>query len=78
MESPDDDWVRGQTNVIAVLFLCVGVYTGVGIFFQLFIFNLTGVRLTARLRYLYAFNVNTISITGGFLYRALMSYDDYY
>ncbi|KAJ8720984.1 hypothetical protein PYW08_006449 [Mythimna loreyi] len=50
LENPDDDWVRGQTNIIAVLFLCVGVYTGVGIFFQLFIFNLTGVRLTARLR----------------------------
>ncbi|PZC77504.1 hypothetical protein B5X24_HaOG200315 [Helicoverpa armigera] len=50
LESPDNDWVRGQTNVIAVLFLLVGVYTGVGIFFQIFIFNLTGVRLTARLR----------------------------
>uniref|UniRef100_A0A2A4JRP4 ABC-type xenobiotic transporter n=1 Tax=Heliothis virescens TaxID=7102 RepID=A0A2A4JRP4_HELVI len=50
LESPDNDWVRGQTNVIAILFLLVGIYTGVGIFFQIFIFNLTGVRLTARLR----------------------------
>ncbi|XP_026736211.1 multidrug resistance protein homolog 49-like [Trichoplusia ni] len=50
LESPDSDWVRGQTNIIAILFLLVGVYTGVGIFFQIFIFNLTGVRLTARLR----------------------------
>lgn len=50
LESPDSDWVRGQTNVIAILFLLVGVYTGIGIFFQIFIFNVTGVRLTARLR----------------------------
>ncbi|KAL0879462.1 hypothetical protein ABMA27_003213 [Loxostege sticticalis] len=50
LESPDEDWVRGQTNIIACLFLAVGVLTGIGIFFQIFIFNLTGVRLTARLR----------------------------
>ncbi|XP_026331957.1 multidrug resistance protein homolog 49-like isoform X2 [Hyposmocoma kahamanoa] len=50
LENPDDNWVRGETNLIAVLFLLVGVLTGVGIFFQIFIFNLTGVRLTARLR----------------------------
>ncbi|CAH1634814.1 unnamed protein product [Spodoptera littoralis] len=50
LESPDSEWVRGQSNVIAILFLLVGVYTGIGIFFQIFIFNVTGVRLTARLR----------------------------
>ncbi|CAH0719110.1 unnamed protein product, partial [Brenthis ino] len=50
LESKDEDYVRSGTNIIAVLFLLVGVYTGVGIFFQIFIFNLTGVRLTARLR----------------------------
>ncbi|XP_075982396.1 multidrug resistance protein homolog 49-like isoform X2 [Anticarsia gemmatalis] len=50
LEHPDSDWVRGETNMIAILFLIVGVITGVGIFFQIFIFNLTGVRLTARLR----------------------------
>ncbi|XP_059046777.1 multidrug resistance protein homolog 49-like isoform X2 [Achroia grisella] len=50
LESKDDNWVRGETNFIAILFLIVGVMTGVGIFFQIFIFNLTGVRLTARLR----------------------------
>ncbi|XP_038218761.1 multidrug resistance protein homolog 49-like [Zerene cesonia] len=50
LESKDEDYVRSGTNVIAVLFLLVGVYTGFGIFFQIFIFNLTGVRLTARLR----------------------------
>ncbi|XP_068623038.1 multidrug resistance protein homolog 49-like [Battus philenor] len=50
LENPDEDFVRGGTNIIAVLFLIVGVFTGIGIFFQIFIFNLTGVRLTARLR----------------------------
>ncbi|XP_063831950.1 multidrug resistance protein homolog 49 [Ostrinia nubilalis] len=50
LQSSDENWVRGQTNIIAILFLIVGVLTGVGIFFQIFIFNLTGVRLTARLR----------------------------
>ncbi|KAF9405762.1 hypothetical protein HW555_013622, partial [Spodoptera exigua] len=50
LESPDSDWVRGQSNIIAILFLLVGVYTGIGIFFQILIFNITGVRLTARLR----------------------------
>ncbi|XP_039747692.1 multidrug resistance protein homolog 49-like isoform X2 [Pararge aegeria] len=50
LESKDEDYVRGGTNWIAVLFLLVGVYTGFGIFFQIYIFNLTGVRLTARLR----------------------------
>ncbi|KAM3965965.1 multidrug resistance protein homolog 49 [Aphomia sociella] len=50
LESTNENWVREETNVIAILFLLVGVVTGVGIFFQIFIFNLTGVRLTARLR----------------------------
>ncbi|KAJ0172665.1 hypothetical protein K1T71_011804 [Dendrolimus kikuchii] len=50
LESSDANWVRGETNVIAILFLAVGVMTGIGIFFQIFIFNLTGVRLTSRLR----------------------------
>ncbi|XP_047508388.1 multidrug resistance protein homolog 49-like isoform X2 [Pieris napi] len=50
LESKDEDYVRSGTNLIAVLFLVVGVYTGIGIFFQIFIFNLTGVRLTERLR----------------------------
>ncbi|KAI8440970.1 hypothetical protein MSG28_009258 [Choristoneura fumiferana] len=50
LQSKDEDWVRGETNFIAVLFLAVGLLTGFGIFFQIFIFNLTGVRLTARLR----------------------------
>ncbi|XP_052744794.1 multidrug resistance protein homolog 49-like [Bicyclus anynana] len=50
LESKDDDYVRSGTNIIAILFLLVGVYTGIGILFQIYIFNLTGVRLTARLR----------------------------
>ncbi|CAG5040909.1 unnamed protein product [Parnassius apollo] len=50
LENSDEDFIRGKTNIIAVLFLVVGVFTGIGIFFQIYIFNLTGVRLTARLR----------------------------
>ncbi|CAH2055806.1 unnamed protein product, partial [Iphiclides podalirius] len=50
LEHPDEDYVRGGMNVIAVLFLLVGVYTGMSMFIQIFVFNLTGVRLTARLR----------------------------
>ncbi|XP_072945637.1 multidrug resistance protein homolog 49 [Epargyreus clarus] len=50
LESTDESYVQGGTNMIAVLFLIVGVYTGIGIFFQIYVFNLTGVRLTARLR----------------------------
>ncbi|CAH2055805.1 unnamed protein product, partial [Iphiclides podalirius] len=50
LENPDEEFVRTGTNIIAILFLVVGVFTGIGIFFQIFIFNLTGVRLTARLR----------------------------
>ncbi|XP_049878557.1 multidrug resistance protein homolog 49-like [Pectinophora gossypiella] len=49
-ESSDENWVRSETNIIAILFLLVGVLTGIGIFVQIYIFNLTGVRLTARLR----------------------------
>ncbi|CAH2087972.1 unnamed protein product [Euphydryas editha] len=50
LESMDEDYVRRGTNIIAILFLLVGLYTGIGIFFQIFVFNITGVRLTARLR----------------------------
>ncbi|XP_013191344.1 multidrug resistance protein homolog 49 [Amyelois transitella] len=50
LASQDADWVRSQVNVIAIYFLLVGVCTGTAIFLQIFIFNLTGVRLTARLR----------------------------
>ncbi|KAJ2945156.1 hypothetical protein O0L34_g9219 [Tuta absoluta] len=50
LESTNEEYVIGGTNMIAVLFLVVGVVTGIGIFVQIYIFNLTGVRLTARLR----------------------------
>ncbi|GBP97567.1 Multidrug resistance protein homolog 65 [Eumeta japonica] len=50
LESTDDQYVKREANYIAVLFVLVGVATGVGIFCQIFIFNLTGVRMTARLR----------------------------
>ncbi|XP_045453691.1 multidrug resistance protein homolog 49-like [Melitaea cinxia] len=50
LESKDEVYVRNGTNIIAILFLLVGLYTGIGIFFQIFVFNVTGVRLTARLR----------------------------
>ncbi|CAG5040900.1 unnamed protein product [Parnassius apollo] len=50
LENPNENFVRSGANFIAVMFVVVGIYTGIGIFFQIFIFNLTGVRLTARLR----------------------------
>ncbi|KAL4713463.1 hypothetical protein ACJJTC_010448 [Scirpophaga incertulas] len=49
-QNKDEKWIQEQTNLIAIAFLLVGLLTGVGVFFQIFIFNLTGVRLTSRLR----------------------------
>ncbi|XP_061717365.1 multidrug resistance protein homolog 49-like [Cydia pomonella] len=50
LESNNERYVMSETNKIALMFLGVGVLTGVGIFLQIYIFNVTGVRLTARLR----------------------------
>ena len=46
----DDDEVRRETVNFSILFLIVGVVTGVGTFLQMYMFGLAGVRMTARLR----------------------------
>ncbi|KAK1131154.1 hypothetical protein K0M31_017447 [Melipona bicolor] len=46
----DDEEVRRQTVKFSILFLIVGVVTGVGTFLQMYMFGLAGVRMTARIR----------------------------
>ncbi|KAJ2945157.1 hypothetical protein O0L34_g9220 [Tuta absoluta] len=50
LESKNEKYIMKGTTFIAYMFLLVGVITGIGIFVQIYIFHLTGVRLTARLR----------------------------
>ncbi|KAI5635252.1 ABC transporter transmembrane region domain-containing protein [Phthorimaea operculella] len=50
LESKNEKYIMKNTTFIAYMFLLVGVITGVGIFVQIYVFHLTGVRLTARLR----------------------------
>ncbi|CAG9128715.1 unnamed protein product [Plutella xylostella] len=49
-QSNDEEYIMRETTKIAIFFLLVGIWTGVGIYLQIYIFNLTGVRLTERLR----------------------------
>ncbi|KAG7304719.1 hypothetical protein JYU34_010067 [Plutella xylostella] len=49
-QSNDAEYIMRETTKIAIFFLLVGIWTGVGIYLQIYIFNLTGVRLTERLR----------------------------
>ncbi|XP_076620069.1 multi drug resistance 49 isoform X1 [Colletes latitarsis] len=46
----DEDEVRRETVNFSILFLVVGVVTGVGTFLQMYMFGLAGVRMTTRLR----------------------------
>ncbi|XP_038117776.1 multidrug resistance protein homolog 49 [Culex quinquefasciatus] len=46
----DAEFVRSESNFYSSLFLVLGLVTGVGTFFQTYLFNVAGVRLTARLR----------------------------
>ncbi|CAD1474199.1 unnamed protein product, partial [Heterotrigona itama] len=46
----DDDEVRHETVNFSILFLVVGVVTGLGTFLQMYMFGLAGVRMTARIR----------------------------
>ncbi|XP_058456656.1 multidrug resistance protein homolog 49 [Malaya genurostris] len=46
----DPEYVKEECNFYSLLFLLLGVITGIGTFFQTFLFNVAGVRLTARLR----------------------------
>lgn len=42
--------VKSETNKYAILFVIVGIVTGVGAFLQTYLFNIAGVRLTTRIR----------------------------
>ncbi|XP_076760462.1 multi drug resistance 49 isoform X1 [Xylocopa sonorina] len=46
----DADEVRRETVNFSILFLIVGVVTGVGTFLQMYMFGLAGVRMTTRIR----------------------------
>lgn len=46
----DEEEVRRQSITFAILFIIVGVVTGLGTFLQMYMFGLAGVRLTTRLR----------------------------
>ena len=46
----DDEEVRHESVKFSILFLVVGVVTGVGTFLQMYMFGLAGVRMTARIR----------------------------
>lgn len=39
-----------MSNIYSILFLVMGLVTGLGTFFQTYMFNIAGVRLTSRLR----------------------------
>lgn len=47
-DDPED--IQKQANFYSILFLVLGIATGVGTFMQTFMFNYAGVRLTSRLR----------------------------
>ncbi|XP_015115150.1 multidrug resistance protein homolog 49 isoform X1 [Diachasma alloeum] len=47
---PDDDEIRAETVNFSILFIVVGIITGVGTFLQMYMFGLAGVRMTTRLR----------------------------
>ncbi|XP_066999280.2 multidrug resistance protein homolog 49 isoform X2 [Anabrus simplex] len=46
----DPDQIRQKTSVYSILFLVVGIMTGLGTFLQLYMFSIAGVKLTNRLR----------------------------
>ncbi|XP_046818265.1 multidrug resistance protein homolog 49 isoform X1 [Vespa crabro] len=46
----DEDEVRRETVNFSVLFIIVGVITGIGTFLQMYMFGLSGVRMTTRIR----------------------------
>ncbi|CAO1320937.1 unnamed protein product [Diamesa hyperborea] len=47
---PDPVEIQNRANFYAILFLALGVMTGIATFVQTYMFNLAGVRLTSRLR----------------------------
>lgn len=46
----DAEQVKADSNGFSVLFIVLGIVTGLGTFFQTYMFNIAGVRLTSRLR----------------------------
>ncbi|XP_034938105.1 multidrug resistance protein homolog 49-like isoform X2 [Chelonus insularis] len=48
LEDPDE--VRRETVNFSILFIIVGVVTGIGTFLQMYMFGLAGVRMTTRIR----------------------------
>lgn len=46
----DPDQVRSETVNFSLLFIVVGVVTGIGTFLQMYMFGLAGVRMTTRIR----------------------------
>ena len=46
----DISYVKEQANFYSFLFIVLGLVTGLGTFFQTYMFNIAGVRLTSRLR----------------------------
>ncbi|XP_053662554.1 multidrug resistance protein homolog 49 [Anopheles marshallii] len=46
----DPEFVKQESNFYSLLFLALGLITGLGTFFQTYLFNIAGVRLTSRLR----------------------------
>lgn len=46
----DDDEVRRETVNFSIMFLVVGIVTGLGTFLQMYMFGLAGVRMTTRIR----------------------------
>uniref|UniRef100_A0A182FDS3 ABC-type xenobiotic transporter n=1 Tax=Anopheles albimanus TaxID=7167 RepID=A0A182FDS3_ANOAL len=46
----DPEYVKEESNFYSLLFLLLGLITGLGTFFQTYLFNIAGVRLTSRLR----------------------------
>ncbi|KAM8712490.1 hypothetical protein ACLKA7_012923 [Drosophila subpalustris] len=50
MQSPDDDYVRENTNQYSLYFLIAGIVVGISTFMQIFCFGIAGERLTERLR----------------------------
>ncbi|KAH8371803.1 hypothetical protein KR093_008900 [Drosophila rubida] len=50
MQSPDDDYVRENTNEYSLYFLIAGIVVGISTFMQIYCFGIAGERLTERLR----------------------------
>lgn len=50
MSNPDEDEARHDGFRYAMLFLALGLFSGLGTFYQTYMFNIAGVKLTSRLR----------------------------